>query len=279
MSTDSAETSISHLFAPENAAPSTEQANPQPSEQPTPPDVEPFAQPVQDAANPQPQQQQPVPGQEQPPAQPPQDQQPQHHQVPLSELIDMRKRAQAAEESQRNQQRRLDQLEQMMARVNQPQQPRQQPQPQIDPLDDPEAFVHSVEQRIEQRFLNMSLNESERRARDSHGAEAVDAAFEAAQRSGFAQAFVNKPDAYGEMVRWHKAQQLSETIGEDPGAYKERLKAELKQQLLAEMRQGTPPPSNITPPLSSATRADPSQAGALGSDKDFFNDTMNRKRG
>jgi hypothetical protein len=269
MSTESAETSISHLFAPQNAAPSTEQANPQPSEQPTPPDVEPFAQPVTEAN--QPQQQQPVPGQEQPPAE-----QQQPHQVPLGELIEERKRRQSAEEFQRNQQRRIDQLEQMMARFSQPP---QQPQPRIDPIEDPDAFAQSIEHRIEQRFLNMTLNESERRARDSHGADAVEAALEAAQRSGFAQAFVNKPDAYGEMVRWHKAQQLQETIGEDPNAYKERLKQELKQQLLAEMRQGTPPPSNITPPLSSATRADPNQPAAIGSDKDFFNDMMNRKRG
>lgn len=271
MSTESAETSISHLFAPQNAAPSTEQANPQPSEQPTPPDVDFFHQPAAEAIPPQ--QPQPVPGQEQPPVQ---QQQPQPHQVPLSELIEERKRRQSAEEFQRNQQREIDQLKQMMARITQPP---QQPQPRIDPLEDPDAFVHSIEHRIEQRFLNMTLNESERRARDTHGADAVEAALEAAQRSGFAQAFVNKPDAYGEMVRWHKAQQLQETIGVDPNAYKERLKQELKQQLLAEMRQGTPPPSNITPPLSSATRADPHQPAAIGSDKDFFNDMMNRKRG
>lgn len=269
MSTESAETNIGHLFGDHNAAPSVEQASPQPSEQPLPPDVaESYQQPSAEATSqPQPE----APGQE---LQGQQQQQP--HQVPLSELIEERKRRQSAEEFQRNQQRRIDQLEQTMARFTQPPQP---PQPQIDPYEDPQAFAQSIEQRIEHRFLNMSLNESERRARDAHGAEAVDAAFEAAQRSGFAQAFVNKPDAYGEMVRWHKAQQLSETIGEDPNAYRERLKSEVKQQLLAEMRQGTPPPSNITPPLSSATRADPNQPAAIGSDKDFFNEMMNRKRG
>lgn len=273
MSTESADTDITHLFAPQNAAPSTEQANPQISEQPLPPDVDPFQNQVQEA-NPQQHEQQPVPGQEQPPVE--QQQQEQPRQVPLAELMEERKRRQSAEEYQRNQQRRIDQLEQTMARFTQPQQPQQQ-QPQIDPYEDPEAFAHSLEQRIEQRFLNMSLNESERRARESHGSEIVDAAFEAARRSGFSQAFVNKPDAYGEMVRWHKGEQLRETIGEDPNAYKEKLKVELKQQLLAEMRQGTPPPSNLTPPLSSATRADPAQAGGVGSNKDFFNEMMNRK--
>jgi len=274
MSTDSADTDITHLFASENAAPSEGEANFQPSEQPMPPDVDPN-QHLNIEANPQAQPQAQTPGQEPQPQ--PQQQQP--HQVPVSELIEERKRRQSAEEYQRNQQQRIDQLEQMMARLTQPQQP-QQPQPQIDPYEDPEAFVQSLEHRIEQRFLNMSLNESERRARESHGSDAVDAAFEAARRSGFSQAFVNKPDAYGEMVRWHKAQQLSETIGEDPNAYKERLKSELKQQLLAEMRQGTPPPSNLPPSLSSATNANPaSNPAAIGSDQDFFKDMMNRKRG
>lgn len=273
MSTESAETNIGHLFGNHNAAPSAEQAIPQPSEQPLPPDVaESYQQPSSEAIF-----QQPlpaaVPGQE-PQGQPPQ-QQP--HQVPLSELIEERKRRQSAEEFQRNQQRRIDQLEQTMARLTQPPPP---PQPVIDPYEDPNGFAQNLMQAVDQRFLNMTLNESERRARSEHGAEAVDAAFEAAQRSGFAQAFVNKPDAYGEMVRWYKAQQVAETIGADPNAYRQRLEQEVRAKVLAEMRQGTPPPSNIPPSLSQATRASPQyHTEVVGSDKDFFNEMMNRKRG
>lgn len=270
MSTESAETNIGHLFGNHNAAPSAEQAIPQPSEQPLPPDIaESYQQPSPEVIQqPQPE----VPGQE-----PQGQQQQQPHQVPLSELIEERKRRQSAEEFQRNQQRRIDQLEQTMARLAQPQQPQQ---PEIDPFEDPNAFAQNLMQAVDQRFLNMSLNESERRARSEHGAEAVDAAFEAAQRSGFAQAFVNKPDAYGEMVRWYKAQQVAETIGADPNAYRQKLEQEVRAKVLAEMRQGTPPPSNIPPSLSQATRASPQyQTEVVGSDKDFFNEMMDRKRG
>jgi len=272
MSTESAETNIGHLFGNHNAAPSAGEAIPQPSEQPLPPDAAEFYQQPSSEATPQPQPAA-VPGQE--PHGEPQQQQP--HQVPLSELIEERKRRQSAEEYQRNQQRRIDQLEQTMARLTQPPPPQQ---PQIDPYEDPNAFAQQMMQAVDQRFLNMSLNESERRARSEHGTEAVDAAFEAAQRSGFAQAFVNKPDAYGEMVRWHKAQQVAETIGVDPNAYRQKLEQEVRAKVLAEMRQGTPPPSNIPPSLSQATRATPQyHTEVAGSDKDFFHEMMNRKRG
>ena len=270
MSTESADTDISHLFATENAAPSAAEANPQPSEQPLPPDlVESYQQPSPEA-NTQPPQPQ-APGQEQQAQQPQQ----QPHTVPVGELIDMRRRAQAAEESQRTQQREIDQLKQMMARLSQPQQP---PQPQLDPIDDPQGFVNGITNQIEQRFLNMQLNDSERRAREKFGAADVDAAFEAAQKSGFANAFINRPDAYGEMVDWYRAQKLRETIGTDPAAYTEKLKTDLRQQILAELKQGSPPPSNLPPSLSSATKASATPEANV-SDKDFFNEMMNRKRG
>lgn len=272
MSTESAETGIDFLFAPENAAPSGGEANPQSSEQPAPPDVDPHQ---HLEANPQPQPPAQAPGQEQQAQQPPQQQQP--HMVPLAELEKTRERARAAEEYQRNQQREIDQLKQQMVRLTQPP---PQAQPQLDPVEDPDGFAQNLMQAVDQRFLNLALNESERRARSDHGSELVDAAFEAAQRSGWAPSFVNKPDAYGEMVRWYRNQQIAEQIGPDPDAYRQKLEQEIKAKLIAEMKQGTPPPSNLPPSLSGATNANPSANSAvLGSDQDFFNDMMNRKRG
>lgn len=256
-------TTIDHLFAPE----ASEQGQATPSEQPAPPDLD-SHQFQQHAPEAQPA----ATGQEQ--------QQPQQqHQVPLSELIETRKRAQAAEEAARRAQQQLDQLNAEFRRFSQPQQPQpQQPQHVIDPVEDPQGFVNLVTQQIETRFLNNALNESERRARETHGSEAVDAAYEAAKQSGFAQAFTHKPDAYGEMVKWHKAQLLATQVGTDPAAYTEQLKATLRAQILAEMKQGTPPPQHLPPSLSSATRAN-SAPDVMGSDKDFFRQTMNPRRG
>lgn len=258
-------TSIDHLFNPEPAAAPAPVASA--TEQPLPPDVA-------DSYSHLPGQQQPAAPAPQPQAQPEvQPPQPQTHMVPLAELLSERRERQEYAQ-------RVRQLEDSMRRLSQPQQPAPQPQPVVDPVEDPQGFVNLITHQIEQRFLNNTLNDSERRAREAHGSETVDAAFEAAKQSGFAQAFINRPDAYGEMVRWHKAQQLQATIGADPTAYAEQLKAQIRAQLLAEMKQGTPPPSNLPPSLSSATRANPQGAPeVMGSDKDFFRQTMNPKRG
>jgi hypothetical protein len=262
MSTEAGEdTTIAHLFNPEPAAaPAPVVA----TEQPLPPDVDSYTHlpPAQQQTVPAPQAEiQPEP-------------QPQSHMVPLSELIAERRERQELA-------RRAQQLEDSMRRLSQPQpQPVQQPQPVIDPVEDPQGFVHAITHQIEQRFLNQSLNDSERRARESHGSETVDAAFEAARQSGFAQAFIHKPDAYGEMVKWHKAQQLASQIGSDPATYAATLKEQIRAQVLAELKQGTPPPSNLPPSLSTATRANPQVSpDVVGSDKDFFRQTMNPKRG
>lgn len=264
MDTNSGEdTTIAHLFNPEPAAAPAQLA----TEQPLPPDVSDGYNVPPPASEPAPV----VPPQAQPEPQQ-QAQQPQTHMVPLAELLSERRERQEYAQ-------RVRQLEDSMRRLTQPQ-PQQAPQPQIDPVEDPQGFVHAITHQIEQRFLNQSLNDSERRAREVHGSDTVDAAFEAARQSGFAQAFVNKPDAYGEMVKWHKAQQLQATIGADPAAYAEQLKAQIRAQLLAEFKQGTPPPSNLPPSLSTATRASPQGSPeVLGSDKDFFRQTMNPRRG
>jgi hypothetical protein len=271
MSTDSNATSIDFLFGNEAPSQTAEPASQPHVEQPTPPDLDNYQQSVQETRA---QPHEPgTPGQEQPAQQPQQ----QSHQVPLSELVDMRKRAQAAEEYQRNQQREIDQLKQMMARVNQPQQP--QPTP-LDPMDDPEGYAYSIINAVDQRFLNMQLQQDENTVRTKYGPEFADEAYQAAQRSGMLDRFAGRPNAWTDLADWYQGRQIKERVGGDLSTYEQNLKAQLRQQIIAEMRQGTPPPSNIPPSLSQATRASPATHGeVMGSDKDFFNDMMNRKKG
>lgn len=262
-----ASTTIGHLFA-ETPAPAAPASAPV-TEQPAPPDVEyGHLPPITEQ---QPQDQQIAPGQE-PPAPAPQQQ---SHMVPLAELLDTRKRAQAAEEAARQTQREMQQLREMVARQSQPQPQAPQPQP-IDPVEDPQGFAQAIYAQVENRFLNQTLNDSERRARIEFGGAAVDAALEAAQQAGFAQAFTHRPDAYREMVEWHQAQQLLSQVGSNPAAYVDQLKAQIRAQVLAELKQGSTP-ANLPPSLAGAARANTAPE-VVSSDRDFFRETLNPRR-
>lgn len=256
-------TTIDHLFAGETAAPA--QAH---EPQPSPP--EPYYEPVtpsQPAAQPQPA----------PPVAQPEPQREQPRMVPLPELIETRKRAQEAE-------RREQMLLEALSRLNQGQPQQPQPQPQvIDPLADPEGAYHALQQRLAQqeqatqeRLLAIHLNTSERYARQAYGNDTVDRALEAVQAAGMNQMFLNRPDPYADLVSWYRGQVAAQEIG-DPTTYRQKIEAETRARILAEMRQGGPAPSNLPPSLATATRATTGTSD-VGSDKDFFNQMMNRKR-
>jgi hypothetical protein len=79
--------------------------------------------------------------------------------------------------------------------------------------------------------ISQALNASERQARAKHGDSAVDAAVHAALQAGTHLSFVQQPDAYAELMRWHGTQALMHEMAGDPAAYRARV----RQQLLAEM--------------------------------------------
>jgi hypothetical protein len=195
--------------------------------------------------------------------------------VPLSELLDTRKRAQAAEEAQRQTALQAQQLTEMLARYTQPQQqPQRQPEP-IDPDVDPGAYIRDLEARMAHNMHVQQLNFSEQRAREKFGDEIVNKATEAAVQSGYNQLFLNKPDAYKELVTWYQGQQVSQEIG-DPTQYRQRLETELRAKIIAEMRQGTPPPANLPPSFAGSTKA--AYAAPVVEDAgDFFKTMMNRR--
>jgi hypothetical protein len=258
------DTSIQHLFNEPEPAPAYEPANSEPNgHQPPPPEPNDPYSTVEEPA-----QQAPVAnGQQQ--AEPPQ----QSHQVPLAELVETRRRAQAAEEAHRESMRRIEQLEDTMRRLSQPQQPQA---PQIDPYVDPEAFVGHITGLIEQKFHHQALTASEQNARKQHGDALVEEAAHAAHRQGLDGYFAARPSPHEEVIAWYKSQKIASEIGTDPDAYRQKIEAEARARVLAELKQGTPPPSNLTPPLSSATRAN-AAPGHVESDKDFFNSMMNRR--
>lgn len=257
MSTENGEqsTTIGHLFASESA--------PEPQAQ-EPAVTEQAAQPAEEVS------QQP---QEQAPATEAAQQPPQPHTVPLAELIETRKRAQAAEDAVRRQQQKLDYLNESVRRL-QPQ-PQSQ-QAQIDPVTDPDAFVSHVTSLIEQKFHQQAISASEQRARKEHGDELVETAANEAFKNGLDTYFASRPDPHGEAIAWYQSQKLRSEIGPDPATYRQNLENELRAKILAEMKQGTPPPSNLPPSLSSATRVN-GATEPIPNGRDFFNSMMNQR--
>jgi len=282
VSTDTDKTTINHLFGGEDAgqeAPTQpEQATPEQlvgeeGQQPPPPDVEGHGMQGEDG-------QTSVPGQEQ--------EQDQPRMVPLPELLEERKQRQEAQKTFKEQQQRLQQLEQMVQGLYQPQNPQQrQPQPDqyaysqqqepgIDPVDDPHGYARAIEERVERKLLDQKLTQDEARLRQTYGSEAVDEAYQDAQQAGFLDAFVGRQDAWDRLMEWHKAQKLRSEVGDDFESYRKKLEEEAEQRVLARLKQGQPPPSNLPPSLSTATKAN-SAPEAVPDGKDFFKEMMNKK--
>lgn len=121
-----------------------------------------------------------------------------------------------------------------LRRLQQPE--RQQEQRQISPEE-------VVAQRAETLFLDLS----EKAAIKEHGKEAVDAAYEwLAQESqknpALAQQVLSGRDPYGDAIALHKRHIALSEIGEDPAAYRARVRAEIEAELRGTVQ---PPPVKL----------------------------------
>lgn len=169
--------------------------------------------------------------------------------VPLAAL-------QAERDHARTMKQRLDRLEAAIAA------PRPLPVPDL--LAEPERFQQYVEQTVSQRVNNVEAEMSERFARSQYGAEAVDAAFEAAKAQELTAQFIGKKDPWGELMKWHKAQTALAEIGDDPAAYRARIEAETRQRIMAEMTAQSvtrPQAPSLAGQTTLGTRAAPMWSG------------------
>lgn len=174
---------------------------------------------------------------EEPKAETPQPkEEPKEQTVPLAAL-------QAEREEKRGLKTRLDQIERYLAQQN------QQPTPSL--RDDPEGYMSAFAQQLAARDANLAAEMSERFARTQHGDEVVNEAFEAAEAANALDQFKGKKDAWGDLVKWHKSQKAMKEIGDDPAAYRERLRQELMAELTAERAKN--PANQPTPSLAGET--------------------------
>jgi hypothetical protein len=169
------------------------------------------------------------------------------HMVPVKELQKERQKRQDEARLREIAEANAKQYQELVERISTQQTSQQPPQPVQqpdlpDPYEDPEGYTNAVvEQRmgaLQHSMMNMQLNMSEQLAVSQHGQDVVNAAYEAVKAAGNAQQFIQSPDAYGAMVKWHREQQAIAEFGSDPAAYKETLRNELREELLAELKAG-----------------------------------------
>lgn len=145
---------------------------------------------------------------------------------------------------------RIDHLERALAQRS--------AQPVPDPISDPEAHSAFLLQQVQAAQANTIAEMSERFARREFGDDLVNEALEAAQQAGMIDQFRGRKDAWGDLAKWHKAEKAKAEIGDDPEAYKARLKAELLAELKSETAaRSVQPPASLAgqPNLASSAPA------------------------
>jgi hypothetical protein len=181
-------------------------------------------------------------------------------------------------------------FERRIAQVVEAISPRPGPPPPPDFSADPKAATrHEVEQTVSPEFerINQTLHAF---ARD----QAIDR-FDEAKVNAAEQAFlsalradqldpadfhrvVGSANRYAEAVRWHQRQSTRAEIGDDPAAYKVRLEAELREQILAELggagaRFAQFAPSNLAGARNVGARGGPAWTGPA-----TLNDIFDRRK-
>lgn len=183
---------------------------------------------------------------------------PEQQTVPLAALKEAREENRTLKSRFTTVEAELSALKEVITRAQQP-----QPQPRPDLYQDPEGYARSVEFQVAARMANVEAEMSERFARQSFGDALVDEAFAAAQEKGAIDQFKGKRDAWGDLVKWHKAQKAVAEIGDDPDTWRqrerERLKAELQAELTAQSVRAPAP--SLAGQANLASRPEPAWSG------------------
>lgn len=166
--------------------------------------------------------------------------------VPVSELIEERKKLRAKNEEEfrlrvQAEERAKFYESQIQSFQRVAQQPPQQQiaQPELpDPFTDPQGYANAIRAQAEQVSLNEKCNFSEAMAREKHGDDLVNQALQAAQQAGVAERFVRAANPYGDMVRWFRQAQALHRIGPDPDAYEKSVEERVTAKLLADLKAG-----------------------------------------
>lgn len=221
---------------------------------------------------------------------------PQQHFVPLSELLTTRERAQKAEQAAEQFRQALEEIQRREQEARRAAQAKPLEAP--DQFADPQGYTdfmirqqQQIVQALREEARQEKLNESLEDAAEQHG-EAFESAFKAllaTRDQALADRLTANPRRAGKAIMdWHRQQEVIRTVGTDPAAYRQKLQDELLNdqafvtRVIEHVRasQGGPQaqqsrPQNVTrlpPSLTRVTGAAPAHGDddGDGSDEAIF---------
>lgn len=130
------------------------------------------------------------------------------------------------------------QLQTLLAQRQQPQPHVQQPVEEPDPYTDPQGWAQYQRTMVTEMIRQNRAEMSRRFAVSQYGAEAVQQALASVPVHIANQLYANSPDPFGDLMEWHKEQQVRKEVGTDLDAFKKRIEEEVRQKVLAELKAG-----------------------------------------
>lgn len=166
--------------------------------------------------------------------------------IPVTALLDEREKRQLAERKAEDAARRLAEMEARI-RANQAQQ--QAPDWDMDP----QAAAQYQAQTFQQQMTQQRLDTSKFFATREFGAETVEEAiayFD--QNPQLSHQFMNEPSPFHAAVEFYQKQKFLSEVGDNPDAFKESLREQIRQELMAEMTNQTSKPKAPPPSMAKA---------------------------
>ena len=123
---------------------------------------------------------------------------------------------------------------------------------QIESIEDPDQRIQAAQQEWQMAMIQDRLNASQYHAEKQHGADYVREVvnfFNDPQHSAMTHQFLRTPDPFEAAVDYYKRAKAFDEIGNDPEAYKARVRAELASEL-SPAKLTAPPPSVAGAPAS-----------------------------
>lgn len=204
--------------------------------------------------------------------------------VPLSEMLNVRRRAQEAERNFTELQSRFDELSTLVHDLRRSQQSPELNQQDVqppDPVMDPEGYMNHRLSDIQMRQRSQILDLYEDRVREKHGDEKVDAALKLARQTGAVQNIMMARDPWSALMKWSSAYHVGQTVGDDIEAYNKRIADEAVAKALASLKAGNPTPASSTFPSSLAASTATGNQGAVLTEQAIADDVFgsSRRRG